>query len=67
MAGKSKYNREFKLAIIAQTEAGESVTQVVRENGLSRTLVARWKGEYDTFEDALKNIGRFMKDVYNIK
>ena len=34
MAGKSKYNPEFKLAIIAQVEARESATQVARENGL---------------------------------
>ena len=46
MAGKSKYNREFKLAIIAQIEAGESVTQVARENVLSPSPVARWKREY---------------------
>jgi transposase len=46
MAGKSKYNREFKLALIAQIEAGETATVVARENGLSPTLVARWLREY---------------------
>lgn len=46
MAGKSRYTREFKLALFAQIEAGETATVVARENGLSPTLVARWLREY---------------------
>ena len=47
MAGKRHlYTCEFKLAILAQVEAGKSLAQVARENGLHPTLVARWKREY---------------------
>lgn len=40
------YPREFKMAILAQVEAGISIAQVARENGLHPSMVARWKGEY---------------------
>ena len=47
MAGRRQnYTREFKLAILAQIEAGNSIAQVARENGLHPTLVSRWKRDY---------------------
>lgn len=35
------------MAILAQIEAGDSIAQVARQNGLHPSMVNRWKGEYN--------------------
>ena len=64
MAGRRhNYTREFKLAILAQIEAGVSVAQIARENGLHPTLVSRWKREYkQNPEEAFHGPGHPYKD-----
>ena len=48
MAGRRhNYTKEFKLAILAQVDAGNSIAQVARENGLHPTLVSRWMRDYN--------------------
>jgi len=61
------YTREFKLAILAQVDAGTSLAQVARENGLHPTLVARWKREYrEKPEEAFRGSGHPYKDQAKI-
>jgi len=60
---RTYYNREFKMAILAQIESGIPLAQVARENGLHPTLVARWKKEYlEDPEKAFAGPGHPYKD-----
>lgn len=45
---KRTFSREFKLQIARQLTTGEKrLAQLCREHDLCRTLVLRWKGQYD--------------------
>jgi len=64
---KPAYTREFKLAILAQVNAGIPVAQVARENGLHPQLIFRWKAEYlDNPEKAFSGPGNPYKDQARI-
>lgn len=64
---KPRYTREFKLAILAQVNAGIPVAQVARENGLHPQLIFRWKNEYlDNPEKAFSGYGNPYKDQARI-
>jgi len=64
---RTKYTRDFKLAILAQINGGFSVAQVARQNGLHPTLVARWKREYaQDPEKAFAGSGHPYKDQAKI-
>ena len=53
----------FKLAIVAQIDAGTPAAQVARENGLAPAMVARWKLEYkQNPEKAFSGAGHPYKD-----
>lgn len=44
---KRSFDREFKLQVVRQLEAGEKrLAQLCREHQLSATLVRRWKEQY---------------------
>lgn len=48
MRPKRTFSREFKLQVIRQLVTGEkSTAQVCREHDLCRTLVVRWREQYD--------------------
>ena len=40
---RRSFSREFKLAVIARLEAGESGTALAREVGVKRTIIYRWR------------------------
>lgn len=40
------FDREFKLSVVHQMEAGATVAQVCREHELKEDLVYRWRHEY---------------------
>jgi len=64
---RTAYTREFKLAILAQVEAGIPIAQVARENGLHPQLVFRWKVQYkENPEKAFSGSGNPYKDQARI-
>lgn len=64
---KPAFTREFKLAILAQVNAGIPVAQVARENGLHPQLIFRWKNEYlDNPEKAFAGPGNPYRDQARI-
>jgi len=40
---RRRFSREFKLALIARLEAGESGTVLAMESGVKRTIIYRWR------------------------
>jgi len=64
---KPAFTREFKLAILAQVNAGIPVAQVARENGIHPQLIFRWKNEYlDNPEKAFAGPGNPYRDQARI-
>ena len=43
MSERRRFSREFKLALIARLEAGESGTALALESGVKRTIIYRWR------------------------
>lgn len=67
MTKRVVYTREFKMAILAQIEAGDSIAQAARQNGLHPSMVNRWKGEYQKDpEKAFAGPGHPYKDQAKI-
>ena len=67
MTKRIVYTREFKMAILAQIEAGNTIAQVARENGLHPSMVNRWKIEYNEDpEKAFAGPGHPYKDQARI-
>jgi len=42
---RRRYDREFKISIIAELESGKPLAQVAREHGIHPSLPCRWKVE----------------------
>jgi len=40
---RRRYDREFKISIIAELESGKPLAQVAREHGIHPSLPCRWK------------------------
>ena len=67
MTKRIVYTREFKMAVLSQVEAGSSIAQVARENGLHPSMLARWKAEYNKDpEKAFAGPGHPYKDQAKI-
>jgi transposase len=43
---RRKYNREFKLSVIAELDSGKPLVQIAREHGIHPSLPCRWKDEF---------------------
>lgn len=52
MVTRRHFTREFKLSVIAELEAGKSITQVAREHGIHPSMPFRWKVEFNEYPDA---------------
>lgn len=48
---RRKFNREFKLNVLSELEAGKTTAQVSSENGISPGLISKWKAEYKISPD----------------
>ena len=55
---RRKFNREFKISVLRDLEAGASVAEVTRRNDIHPSLLARWKKEFsEDPEQAFKGNG----------
>ena len=46
MSGRRKFNKEFKLKVVNEIEAGKTAAQVAREYRVGNNLIYRWHKEY---------------------
>ena len=42
---RRRYDREFKISIVAELESGKPLAQIARENGIHPSLPFRWRDE----------------------
>jgi transposase len=45
---RRKFNREFKLNVLSELEAGKTIAQISSEKSISPGLISKWKAEYKT-------------------
>jgi transposase len=59
---RRRYDRDFKISVLAELDAGKPLAQVARENGLHPSLPCRWKTELaENPEKAFKGNGNKYK------
>ncbi|MBN1322740.1 MAG: transposase [Methanotrichaceae archaeon] len=60
---RRKYDREFKLSVIAELDSGKPLVQIAREHGIHPSLPCRWKNEFATNpEGSFRGNGRRYKE-----
>jgi transposase len=42
---RRRYDREFKISVVAELESGKPLAQIARENGIHPSLPCRWRDE----------------------
>jgi transposase len=42
---RRRYDRDFKISVIAELESGKPPAQIARENGIHPSLPSRWRDE----------------------
>ena len=42
---RRRYDREFKISVVAELEAGKPLAQIAREHGIHPSLPSRWREE----------------------
>lgn len=64
---RRQFTREFKISVLMELEAGNSLAQVARENEVHPNTLTRWKREYSTDpENAFIGNGRAYKEEVRI-
>ena len=64
---RRRYDRDIKISILAELEAGKPLAQVAREYGIHPSLPCRWKTELaENPERAFKGNGDKYKDQAKI-
>ena len=64
---RQRYDRNFKLSVIAELEGGKPLAQVAREHGIHPSLPCRWKDELaENPEKAFSGNGNKYKDQARI-
>ena len=64
---RRRYDRDFKISILAELEAGKPLAQVAREYGIHPSLPCRWKTELsENPERAFKGNANKYKDQAKI-
>ena len=59
---RRRYDRDFKISIIAELEGGKSPAQVAREHGIHPSLPTRWRDELaENPEKAFSGNGNICK------
>jgi len=57
------FSKEFKLQVIRELEGDKTVAQLVREQGIDGSIIARWHREYRKHgEKAFEGEGRTYKE-----
>ena len=64
---RRRYDRDFKISILAELDAGKPLAQIAREYGIHPSLPCRWKMELaENPEKAFKGNGNKYKDQARI-
>jgi len=59
---RRRYDREFKISVVAELEAGKPLAQIAREHGIHPSLPCRWRDELaENPERAFSGNGRRYK------
>jgi len=63
MKRRRQYTRDFKIGVVREVESGKPLAQVSRENGISPSLVVKWRKQYfEDPENAFKGNGKTYKE-----
>lgn len=64
---RRRYDREFKISVVAELESGKPVAQIAREYGIHPGLPSRWRDELaENPETAFSGNGNKYKDKARI-
>jgi transposase len=64
---RRRYDRDFKISVLAELEAGKPLAQIAREYGIHPSLPCRWKAEpAENPEKAFRGNGNKYKDQAKI-
>ena len=64
---RRRYDRDFKISVLAELEAGKPLAQIAREYGIHPSLPCRWKAELaENPEKAFMGNGNKYKDQTKI-
>ena len=64
---RQRYDREFKISIVAELESGKPLAQISREHNIHPSLASRWRIELaDNPENAFIGNGNRYKDQARI-
>jgi transposase len=64
---RRRYDREFKISVIAELEGGKPPAQIAREQGIHPSFPSRWRDELaDNPEKAFNGNGKKYKDQARI-
>jgi transposase len=64
---RRRYDRDFKISVLAELESGKPLAQVAREHGIHPSLPCRWKAELaGNPEKAFRGNGNKYKDQARI-
>lgn len=64
---RRRYDRDFKILVLAELDSGKPLAQVAREYGIHPSLPCRWKTELaENPENAFKGNGNKYKDQARI-
>jgi transposase len=64
---RRRYDREFKISVVAELESGKPLAQIAREHGIHPSLPSRWREELaGNPEKAFSGNGNKYKDQARI-
>jgi transposase len=64
---RRRYDREFKISVVAELESGKPPAQIAREHGIHPSLPPRWRDELAEYpEIAFSGNGNTYKDQARI-
>jgi transposase len=64
---RRRYDREFKISVVAELEGGKPLAQIAREQGIHPSLPSRWRDELaDNPKKAFSGNGNKYKDQARI-
>src|SRR5512137_2061153 len=64
---RQRYDRAFKISVVAELESGKPLSQIAREYGIHPSLPSRWRDELaDNPEKAFSGNGNKYKDQARI-
>ena len=65
MKRRRQYTRDFKIGVIRKVESGKTLAQVSRENGISPSLIVKWRKQY--FDDPENAFGETVRHIMRMR